>query len=169
MRINKKMSGFWLNSGFLILITQTRFAYCLPELALGRPRITQRPCVCVCVCVSVMTGIELWIYWTDFNATLVTVHFYSLVVHCKIWKELLAPFTFCWGGGGTPDFPIKSYGSNQCLRCLLFLMFLLSSVRGSWLPLEALSLFLLPSTVTVHWHSEYYRCVSTVSYLSHAK
>ena len=76
--------------------------YCLPELALGRPRITQRPCVCVCV--SVMYGIELWIYWTDFNATLVTVHCHSLVVHCKIWKGLLAPFTF-FGGMGYPWFP----------------------------------------------------------------
>ncbi len=37
--------------------------YCLPELALGRPRITDRPCVSVClvsvVCLSVLTGIEL--------------------------------------------------------------------------------------------------------------
>ena len=33
--------------------------YCLPELALGRPRITQRPCLCVCLCVCmcVLTGI----------------------------------------------------------------------------------------------------------------
>ncbi len=27
--------------------------HCLPELALGRPRITQRPCLSVCVCVCV--------------------------------------------------------------------------------------------------------------------
>ncbi len=30
--------------------------YCLPELAPGRPRI----CQCPCLCVRVLTGIELW-------------------------------------------------------------------------------------------------------------
>ncbi len=109
--------------------------YCLPELALGRPRIKQRLCVsvCVCVCLCVLTGKELWIYWSDFNDNLVPVHCYSLVVYCKIWKELLGPFTFFWGGV-TPDFPIKSYGSIQCCCCLLFLKSSPSS-STAWHPL----------------------------------
>ena len=136
--------------------------YCLPELALGRPRITQRPCVCVCL--SVLTGKELCIYMSDFNGTLVTVHFYSLVVHCKIWKGWVAPFTFFWGVGVPLIFLLKAMAafSVSAVFCFSSLL-LLSSVRDSWLPLEALSPSLLPSmAVTVHWHSGYYRCVSTV-------
>ena len=55
-------------------------------------------------------------------------------MHCKIWKELLAPFTFFFGGGGggTPNFPIKSYGSIQSLCCLPFLTSSTSS-SPAWL------------------------------------
>ena len=38
----------------------------------------------VCVCLCVLTGIELWIYWSDFNGILVPVYCNSLVEHCKI-------------------------------------------------------------------------------------
>ena len=41
------------------------------------------PSICVCV-LSVLTGIELWIYWSDLNGILEIVHCYSLVVHSKI-------------------------------------------------------------------------------------
>ena len=82
----------WLN---LCLLGSGRPAdvksvYCLPELALGRPRFTQYVCV--------FTGIELCIYWSDFNDTL--------------WKELLAPFMFFLGGGvgGVPlNSPLKQW------------------------------------------------------------
>ncbi len=34
------------------------FNNCLPQLALGRPRITRRLCVCVCVCVCVSVCVD---------------------------------------------------------------------------------------------------------------
>ncbi len=43
-----------------------QIACCLPELALGRPGIRSSPCLCACV--SALTGIEVCIYWSDFNA-----------------------------------------------------------------------------------------------------
>ena len=39
---------------------------------LGLPSISVRVCV--------LTGIELWIYWTDFKADLIIVYCYGLVV-----------------------------------------------------------------------------------------
>ncbi len=57
---------------------------------LGLPSIR----VCVAVCVCVLTRKEIWIFRSDFNGTLVIVHCYSLVLHCKIWKDFLAHFYF---------------------------------------------------------------------------
>ncbi len=55
---------------------------------LGLPGV----CVCVLYDVCVLTRIELWIYQSDFNVTLVAVYYYSPVVHHKVWEKLAAPF-----------------------------------------------------------------------------
>ncbi len=89
--------------------------HCLAEVlwTVARPRIPIR--LCLCVCVSILCGIELCIYWSDFHATLATVHHYGLVVHHKIWKHSVAPFMF-FGGWELQNFPIKMNGqrSSNC-------------------------------------------------------
>ncbi len=60
------------------LIVWQRF--CEPSPDLGFQTVRSCVCVCVCVCLSVLTGIELWIHWTDFNATLHAGYCYGLVV-----------------------------------------------------------------------------------------
>ncbi len=56
--------------------------HCRPEPALGQPRITGRLCLCVVCCVLyVLTGIELWIYQSNFYITLATGYCHGLVVH----------------------------------------------------------------------------------------
>ncbi len=65
--------------------------FCEPSPDIGFPS--------VCVCLSVLSGIELSIYWSNFHATLRTVHCCGLVVHLLVWRCSVAPFMF-WGGGG---------------------------------------------------------------------
>ncbi len=73
-------------------IPSKNLSNCWPELALGQPRITDRPCVsCVCCCVSVLTGIELCNWWTDFKTDLVTCYCYCLVVISRKWKKIGRP------------------------------------------------------------------------------
>ncbi len=132
---------------------------CLPELALSRPWIPGSPCLlwvvwkrgfkatpeelymkpplshyfCVCVCMFALTGIQLWIYWSNFNGTLVTVHCYCLVVQCTIWKELLDPFLF-FGGMGYPLFPQQWQHSASLLSSVLEVILLITTCLTSSLP-----------------------------------
>ena len=95
--------------------------HCLPELALGRPRIRIRQCVSVCrlssVCVSVLTGIELCNQLTDFKANLGTGHCYSLVVISWKWKKSETPFILFRGRQKLPywySIPCPSRFSCTC-------------------------------------------------------
>ena len=63
---------------FLFIVWQR---FCEPSPDLGFPSVPLFVCVCT------LSGIELWVYWTDFEAILATGYCYGLVVISWKWKN----------------------------------------------------------------------------------